>query len=81
MTRGWRCRRWQWLRIGNNYVTRNLIGAVVGVQPFGGERQSGTGPKAGAPRYLHRFGTERTTSTDTRRDQAVRHLQRRLNSR
>jgi RHH-type proline utilization regulon transcriptional repressor/proline dehydrogenase/delta 1-pyrroline-5-carboxylate dehydrogenase len=53
------------LRIGNNYVNRNMIGAVVGVQPFGGERLSGTGPKAGGPRYLHRFATERTISTDT----------------
>jgi RHH-type proline utilization regulon transcriptional repressor/proline dehydrogenase/delta 1-pyrroline-5-carboxylate dehydrogenase len=53
------------LRIGNNYVNRNMIGAVVGVQPFGGERLSGTGPKAGGPRYLHRFATERTVSTDT----------------
>jgi RHH-type transcriptional regulator, proline utilization regulon repressor / proline dehydrogenase / delta 1-pyrroline-5-carboxylate dehydrogenase len=53
------------LRIGNNYVNRNMIGAVVGVQPFGGERLSGTGPKAGGPRYLYRFATERVTSTDT----------------
>jgi RHH-type proline utilization regulon transcriptional repressor/proline dehydrogenase/delta 1-pyrroline-5-carboxylate dehydrogenase len=53
------------MRIGNNYVNRNMIGAVVGVQPFGGERLSGTGPKAGGPRYLHRFAVERTTSTDT----------------
>jgi RHH-type proline utilization regulon transcriptional repressor/proline dehydrogenase/delta 1-pyrroline-5-carboxylate dehydrogenase len=53
------------LRIGNSYVNRNMIGAVVGVQPFGGERLSGTGPKAGGPRYLHRFATERTVSTDT----------------
>ena len=42
-----------------------MIGAVVGVQPFGGERLSGTGPKAGGPRYLHRFATERTVSIDT----------------
>ena len=42
-----------------------MIGAVVGVQPFGGERLSGTGPKAGGPHYLHRFATERTVSTDT----------------
>ena len=42
-----------------------MIGAVVGVQPFGGERLSGTGPKAGGPRYLARFATERTTSIDT----------------
>jgi RHH-type proline utilization regulon transcriptional repressor/proline dehydrogenase/delta 1-pyrroline-5-carboxylate dehydrogenase len=53
------------LRSGNNYVNRNMIGAVVGVQPFGGERLSGTGPKAGGPHYLHRFATERTVSTDT----------------
>jgi len=53
------------LGIGNSYVNRNMIGAVVGAQPFGGERLSGTGPKAGGPRYLHRFATERTVSTDT----------------
>jgi RHH-type transcriptional regulator, proline utilization regulon repressor / proline dehydrogenase / delta 1-pyrroline-5-carboxylate dehydrogenase len=52
------------LGIGNSYVNRNMIGAVVGVQPFGGERLSGTGPKAGGPRYLHRFATERTVSVD-----------------
>ena len=51
--------------VGNAYVNRNMIGAVVGVQPFGGERLSGTGPKAGGPRYLHRFATERTVSIDT----------------
>ncbi len=50
---------------GNAYVNRNMIGAVVGVQPFGGEGLSGTGPKAGGPRYLHRFATERTLSIDT----------------
>jgi RHH-type transcriptional regulator, proline utilization regulon repressor / proline dehydrogenase / delta 1-pyrroline-5-carboxylate dehydrogenase len=53
------------LKVGNNYVNRSMIGAVVGVQPFGGEALSGTGPKAGGPRYLHRFATERTVSTDT----------------
>ena len=42
-------------RIGNVYVNRNIIGAVVGVQPFGGEGLSGTGPKAGGPSYLRRF--------------------------
>ncbi len=52
-------------RVGNAYVNRNMIGAVVGVQPFGGERLSGTGPKAGGPRYLSRFATERTTSINT----------------
>ena len=53
------------LPVGNVYVNRNIIGAVVGVQPFGGEGLSGTGPKAGGPRYLHRFATERTLSVDT----------------
>ncbi len=46
-------------RIGNTYVNRNMIGAVVGVQPFGGQGQSGTGPKAGGPHYLYRFATEK----------------------
>ncbi len=46
------------IHAGNAYVNRNQIGAVVGVQPFGGERLSGTGPKAGGPHYLPRFGTE-----------------------
>ncbi|HEY3919033.1 MAG TPA: bifunctional proline dehydrogenase/L-glutamate gamma-semialdehyde dehydrogenase PutA [Stellaceae bacterium] len=53
------------LPIGNTYVNRNMIGAVVGVQPFGGERLSGTGPKIGGPHYLARFATERTLSIDT----------------
>jgi RHH-type proline utilization regulon transcriptional repressor/proline dehydrogenase/delta 1-pyrroline-5-carboxylate dehydrogenase len=52
-------------RAGNIYVNRNIIGAVVGVQPFGGERLSGTGPKAGGPHYLPRFATERTISVNT----------------
>ncbi|MFZ5621750.1 MAG: bifunctional proline dehydrogenase/L-glutamate gamma-semialdehyde dehydrogenase PutA [Pseudomonadota bacterium] len=52
-------------RVGNIYVNRNMIGAVVGVQPFGGEGLSGTGPKAGGPFYLHRFATERTVSINT----------------
>ena len=52
-------------RVGNLYVNRSMIGAVVGVQPFGGEGLSGTGPKAGGPWYLHRFATERTVSVDT----------------
>lgn len=51
-------------RVGNLYVNRNQVGAVVGVQPFGGEGLSGTGPKAGGPNYLVRFATERTRSTD-----------------
>ena len=51
-------------RVGNLYVNRNQIGAVVGVQPFGGEGLSGTGPKAGGPNYLQRFATERVRSTD-----------------
>ena len=53
------------LPVGNAYVNRNMIGAVVGVQPFGGEGLSGTGPKAGGPRYLHRFATERVVSVNT----------------
>ena len=53
------------LRVGNAYVNRNQIGAVVGVQPFGGEGLSGTGPKAGGPHYLHRFAVERAVSIDT----------------
>ncbi len=53
------------LRVGNAYVNRSMIGAVVGMQPFGGEGLSGTGPKAGGPRYLHRFAVERTLSIDT----------------
>jgi RHH-type transcriptional regulator, proline utilization regulon repressor / proline dehydrogenase / delta 1-pyrroline-5-carboxylate dehydrogenase len=52
-------------RAGNIYVNRNMIGAVVGVQPFGGEGLSGTGPKAGGPHYLPRFATERTVSLNT----------------
>ncbi|HEU0058944.1 MAG TPA: bifunctional proline dehydrogenase/L-glutamate gamma-semialdehyde dehydrogenase PutA [Hyphomicrobiaceae bacterium] len=51
-------------RVGNLYVNRNQIGAVVGVQPFGGEGLSGTGPKAGGPNYLVRFASERVRSTD-----------------
>jgi RHH-type transcriptional regulator, proline utilization regulon repressor / proline dehydrogenase / delta 1-pyrroline-5-carboxylate dehydrogenase len=52
-------------RIGNVYVNRNMIGAVVGVQPFGGEGLSGTGPKAGGPHYLYRFCSEQTLSVNT----------------
>jgi RHH-type proline utilization regulon transcriptional repressor/proline dehydrogenase/delta 1-pyrroline-5-carboxylate dehydrogenase len=52
-------------RVGNIYVNRNMVGAVVGCQPFGGEGLSGTGPKAGGPHYLARFGVERTLSIDT----------------
>jgi RHH-type proline utilization regulon transcriptional repressor/proline dehydrogenase/delta 1-pyrroline-5-carboxylate dehydrogenase len=52
-------------RVGNVYVNRNMIGAVVGVQPFGGTGLSGTGPKAGGPHYLHRFGTEQTVTINT----------------
>ncbi len=53
------------LRAGNVYVNRNMIGAVVGVQPFGGEGLSGTGPKAGGPHYLLRFAGERTLTVNT----------------
>lgn len=51
--------------VGNTYVNRNIIGAVVGVQPFGGERLSGTGPKAGGPHYLPRLCVERAVSINT----------------
>jgi RHH-type transcriptional regulator, proline utilization regulon repressor / proline dehydrogenase / delta 1-pyrroline-5-carboxylate dehydrogenase len=51
--------------VGNTYVNRNMIGAVVGVQPFGGQGLSGTGPKAGGPHYLPRFATERTLTINT----------------
>ena len=51
--------------IGNTYVNRNMIGAVVGVQPFGGSGLSGTGPKAGGPHYLARFANERTLTVNT----------------
>jgi RHH-type proline utilization regulon transcriptional repressor/proline dehydrogenase/delta 1-pyrroline-5-carboxylate dehydrogenase len=53
------------LRVGNVYINRNMIGAVVGVQPFGGMGLSGTGPKAGGPHYLHRMATEQTITTNT----------------
>jgi RHH-type proline utilization regulon transcriptional repressor/proline dehydrogenase/delta 1-pyrroline-5-carboxylate dehydrogenase len=53
------------LRIGNTYVNRNQIGAVVGVQPFGGRGLSGTGPKAGSPITLYRFAEERVVSINT----------------
>ena len=52
-------------RVGNLYVNRNQIGAVVESQPFGGEGLSGTGPKAGGPHYVPRFATERVTCIDT----------------
>ncbi|MGD8566517.1 MAG: bifunctional proline dehydrogenase/L-glutamate gamma-semialdehyde dehydrogenase PutA [Gammaproteobacteria bacterium] len=55
----------QRVHVGNIYVNRNIIGSVVGVQPFGGEGLSGTGPKAGGPHYLYRFATERVLTTNT----------------
>lgn len=53
------------LGVGNVYINRNMIGAVVGVQPFGGHGLSGTGPKAGGPHYLLRFATEQTVTINT----------------
>jgi RHH-type transcriptional regulator, proline utilization regulon repressor / proline dehydrogenase / delta 1-pyrroline-5-carboxylate dehydrogenase len=53
------------IHAGNAYVNRNQVGAVVGVQPFGGEGLSGTGPKAGGPNYLRRFALERTFTVNT----------------
>ena len=58
-------RRRRGLPVGNVYVNRNMIGAVVGVQPFGGHGLSGTGPKAGGPHYLARFATEQTVTINT----------------
>jgi len=51
--------------VGNTYVNRNMIGAVVGVQPFGGMGLSGTGPKAGGPHYMLRFATEKILTINT----------------
>jgi RHH-type proline utilization regulon transcriptional repressor/proline dehydrogenase/delta 1-pyrroline-5-carboxylate dehydrogenase len=53
------------LAIGNVYINRNMVGAVVGVQPFGGTGLSGTGPKAGGPHYLNRFANEQTITVNT----------------
>jgi RHH-type transcriptional regulator, proline utilization regulon repressor / proline dehydrogenase / delta 1-pyrroline-5-carboxylate dehydrogenase len=53
------------VKVGNIYVNRNMIGAVVGVQPFGGMGLSGSGPKAGGPDYLRRFAIEQTVTTNT----------------
>jgi len=53
------------IHVGNVYVNRSIIGAVVGVQPFGGEGLSGTGPKAGGPHYLFRLCTEQAVSINT----------------
>ena len=55
----------QRLSTGNCYINRNMIGAVVGTQPFGGTGLSGTGPKAGGPHYLLRFLTEQTITINT----------------
>jgi RHH-type proline utilization regulon transcriptional repressor/proline dehydrogenase/delta 1-pyrroline-5-carboxylate dehydrogenase len=55
----------QEVQAGNIYINRSMIGAVVGVQPFGGQGLSGTGPKAGGPYYLHRFATEKTITQNT----------------
>ncbi|NOZ54944.1 MAG: bifunctional proline dehydrogenase/L-glutamate gamma-semialdehyde dehydrogenase PutA [Gammaproteobacteria bacterium] len=55
----------QAVQVGNIYVNRNMIGAAVGVQPFGGEGLSGSGPKAGGPHYLYRFSVERVLTVNT----------------
>ncbi|MDZ4151807.1 hypothetical protein, partial [Methylicorpusculum sp.] len=51
--------------VGNIYVNRNMLGAVVGYQPFGGMGPSGPGPKAGGPDYLKRFASEQTLCINT----------------
>ena len=61
---------------GNIYVNRNLIGAVVGVQPFGGHGLSGTGPKAGGPLYLRRLMRRRPSATAIA--EGAEHLRRRV---
>ena len=53
------------VKAGNTYVNRDIVGAMVGVQPFGGEGLSGTGPKAGGPHYLPRFAVERCVTWNT----------------
>ena len=53
------------VEVGNIYINRNMIGAVVGVQPFGGYEKSGTGPKAGGPEYLKRLCYEQSISNNT----------------
>lgn len=52
------------INVGNIYINRNMIGATVGVQPFGGQGLSGTGPKAGGPHYLRQFTTEKTVTNN-----------------
>jgi RHH-type proline utilization regulon transcriptional repressor/proline dehydrogenase/delta 1-pyrroline-5-carboxylate dehydrogenase len=52
-------------KVGNNYINRNMIGAVVGVQPFGGMLCSGSGPKAGGPNYVRRLCKEKTVTINT----------------
>lgn len=56
---------YQQTRVGNTYINRNMVGAVVGVQPFGGHKLSGTGPKAGGPDYLNRFAIEKSRTVNT----------------
>jgi len=64
----------KYIGVGNVYVNRSTIGAVVGVQPFGGRGLSGTGPKAGGPYYLHRFATEKTITINTTASGGNAHL-------
>ena len=52
------------VNVGNIYINRNMVGAVVGVQPFGGHGKSGTGPKAGGPEYLKRLCNEYSVSNN-----------------
>lgn len=62
---GWAESIFRRTQVGNTYVNRNMIGAVVGVQPFGGHNLSGTGPKAGGPHYLFQFSVEKVLTTNT----------------
>ncbi|MGQ9426733.1 bifunctional proline dehydrogenase/L-glutamate gamma-semialdehyde dehydrogenase PutA [Gilvimarinus sp. F26214L] len=62
---GWARSIFRQTHVGNTYVNRNMIGAVVGVQPFGGHNLSGTGPKAGGPHYLFQFAAEKVLTINT----------------
>ena len=62
------------LKVGNVYVNRTTIGAIVQSQPFGGRGLSGTGPKAGGPHYLHAFATEKTVTINTTASGGNAHL-------
>ncbi len=67
-------------RVGNNYINRNMVGAVVGVNPFGGQGLSGTGPKAGGPNYMSRFAREEITLLEAPVERDMMHLEAEANA-